>query len=219
MKPLISLFSLFLILSSCVAVQEVADVVPITQNHQRIAVLPISATVERKIWMNNEKFLDLCQKKSEEIQLRVYKQLAQYNRSGRMFAEVMPPDEVNSMLFGIGFPEKSISNAELCSLLRVDALIWGNIDIREPVNEATALALSNNGWFMPITNFVEINLRLYNNQTDSQIWSANTSISGQLGSLKRKMQMDVCRGATRNVPYNIKKKRYKKALQQLNGVN
>jgi hypothetical protein len=123
------------------------------------------------------------------------------------------------MLFGIGFPEKSISNTELCSLLRVDALVWGNIDIREPVSEAAAMALSNNGWFMPITNFVEINLRLYDNQTDAQIWSANTSISGQLGSLKRKMQMDVCRRATRNIPYNIKKKRYKKAYQQLNGVN
>ena len=151
--------------------------------------------------------------------MRVYRQLEQYSRSGRMFAEVMPPDEVNSMLFGIGFPEKSISNTELCSLLRVDALVWGNIDIREPVSEAAAMALSNNGWFMPITNFVEINLRLYDNQTDAQIWSANTSISGQLGSLKRKMQMDVCRRATRNIPYNIKKKRYKKAYQQLNGIN
>jgi hypothetical protein len=219
MKQLFSLLSLLLILSSCVSVQEVTDVVPISQNHQRIAVLPINATVERKIWMNNEKYLELCRKKSEEIQMRVYRQLEQYSRSGRMFAEVMPPDEVNSMLFGIGFPEKSISNTELCSLLRVDALVWGNIDIREPVSEATAMALSNNGWFMPITNFVEINLRIYDNQTNTQIWSANTSKSGQLGSLKRKMQMDVCRRATRNVPYNIKKKRYKKAYQQLNGIN
>ena len=63
MKQLINFFSLILILSSCVAVQEVADVVPITQNHQRVAVLPISATVERKIWMNNEKYLELCKKK------------------------------------------------------------------------------------------------------------------------------------------------------------
>jgi hypothetical protein len=219
MKQLLSLFSLLLFLTSCVAVQEVANVVPITQNHQRVAVLPINATIERKIWMSNEKYQELCRKKSEEIQLRVYKQLAQYNRSGRMFAEVVAPDEVNSMLFGIGFPEKSISNTELCSLLHVDALIWGNIDIREPVTEAAAMMLSNNGWFMPITNLVEINLRLYDNQSDSQIWSANTRLSGQLGSLKRKMQMDVCRRATRNIPYNIKKKRYKKAYQELNGIN
>lgn len=91
----------------------------------------------------------------------------------------------------------------------------GNIDIREPVSEAAAIALSNNSWFIPITNMVDLNLYLYDSATDSQIWSVNSSRSGQLGSLKRKMQMDVCRRAVRNAPYNIKKRKYKKALYNL----
>jgi len=210
MKLLFYFFTLVLLFSSCVAVQEAPNVVQLTQNHNRVAVLPIRATVERKIWMSNEKYLDLCQKKSEEIQLRVFRQLDHYNRDGRLHAEIMAPDEVNSMLFGIGFPNTQFTNTELCSLLRVDAIIWGNIDIREPVSEAAAFALSNS-WLIPITNQVEITLRLYDNQTDTQLWSAYTSRSGQLGSLKRKMQMDVCRRATRNIPYNIKKRKYKKA--------
>ena len=126
-------------------------------------------------------------------------------------AEVMAPEDVNAMLYGIGFPTTTFTNTELCSLLQVDAIIWGNIDIREPVSEAAAMALSNNSWFIPITNLVEINLKLYDNQTDTQLWSVYCRRSGQLGSLKRKMQMDVCRRATRNIPYNIKKKKYKKA--------
>ncbi|MFM6946200.1 MAG: hypothetical protein ACKOWW_03605 [Flavobacteriales bacterium] len=215
MKRLFYFFTLTLLFSSCVAVKEVPDVVAITQNHSRIAVMPIRATVERKIWMSNEKYLDLCQKKSEEIQLRVYRQLEHYGRDGRIHAEIMAPDEVNSMLFGIGFPNTSLTNFELCSLLQVDALVWGNIDIREPVSEAAAMALSNNSWIIPITNQVEITLKLYDRQTDTQLWSAYTSRSGQMGSLKRKMQMDVCRRATRNIPYNIKKKKYKKAYLNL----
>ncbi len=212
MKRLLYFFTLVILFSSCVAVQEVPNVVQLTQNHSRIAVLPIRATVERKIWMSNEKYLDLCQKKSEEIQLRVFRQLDHYARDGRLHAEIMAPDEVNSMLFGIGFPTTQFTNTELCSLLQVDAIVWGNIDIREPVSEAAAMALSNNSWIIPITNQVEITLKLYDSQTDAQLWSAYTSRSGQLGSLKRKMQMDVCRRATRNIPYNIKKKKYKKAF-------
>lgn len=219
MKRLLYFFTLVILFSSCVAVQEVPNVVQLTQNHSRIAVMPIRATVERKIWMSNEKYLDLCQKKSEEIQLRVYRQLERYSRDARLHAEVMTPDDVNAMLFGIGFPEKQFSNTELCSLLQVDAIIWGNIDIREPVSEAAAMALSNSSWIIPITNQVEITLKLYDNPTDTQLWSAYTSRSGQLGSLKRKMQMDVCRRATRNIPYNIKKRKYKKAYLNLqNGV-
>lgn len=219
MKRLLYFFTLVILFSSCVAVQEVPNVVQLTQNHSRIAVMPIRATVERKIWMSNEKYLDLCQKKSEEIQLRVFRQLERYSRDGRLHAEVMTPDDVNAMLFGIGFPEKQFSNTELCSLLQVDAIIWGNIDIREPVSEAAAMALSNSSWIIPITNQVEITLKLYDNPTDMQLWSAYTSRSGQLGSLKRKMQMDVCRRATRNIPYNIKKRKYKKAYLNLqNGV-
>lgn len=219
MKRLLYFFTLVILFSSCVAVQEVPNVVQLTQNHSRIAVMPIRATVERKIWMSNEKYLDLCQKKSEEIQQRVFRQLDHYSRDGRLHAEVMAPEDVNAMLYGIGFPTTTFTNTDLCSLLQVDAIIWGNIDIREPVSEAAAMALSNNSWFIPITNLVEINLKLYDNQTDTQLWSVYCRRSGQLGSLKRKMQMDVCRRATRNIPYNIKKRKYKKAYLNLqNGV-
>lgn len=210
---LFSLLSLFF--TSCVTVQEATNVVQLTQNHQRIAVMPIKATVERKIWMTPEKYQDICTKKSEEIQGRIYRHLAFFSRTGRMAAEVMAPEEVNSMLFGIGFPTTFYTNSDLCSLLHVDAIIWGNIDIREPVNEATALALSNNTWLTPITNYVRIDLKLYDLQTDTEIWSAFTSRSGQLGSLKKKMQMDVSRRVSKNMPYNIKKRRYKKAYQNM----
>lgn len=215
MNKLLLLFPLLGLLLSCVSVQEVPNVVSLSQSHTRVAILPIKATVERKIWMSNEKYLELCQKKSEEIQLRLYKQFAFYNRDGRMQAEVMSPDEVNAMLFGIDFPNKTFNNSELCSLLHVDAIIWGNIDIREPVSEAAAIALSNNSWFIPITNMVEINLYLYDKTTNSQIWSVNSSRSGQLGSIKRKMQMDVCRRSVRNSPYNLKKRKYKKAFTNI----
>jgi hypothetical protein len=69
----------------------------------------------------------------------------------------------------------------------------------------------------PITNIVELNLILYDVKTGKQIWDSQQVNRGQLGSIKENMQRKVCRRAVRNMPYNLKKRRYKKAYQTLNG--
>ena len=204
--------------TSCVSVQEAPNVVEVTQSHTRIAVLPIQATVERKIWMNQEKYTELNRIKSEETQQRLYRQLEFYSRSGALHAELLSPDEVNSMLHGAGYPNTSLNNNALCSLLHVDAILYGNIQVLEPMNEATAMLLnSNNPNFNAITNIIQLNLMLYDAKSAQQIWSSAQENRGQMGSIKENMQRQVCRRAIRNLPYNLKKRRYKKAYQELHG--
>ncbi len=210
---------LILIATSCVSVQEVPNVVAVTQSHTRIAVLPIQATVERKIWMSQEKYLELNRLKSEETQQRVYRYLQFYSRNGSLHAEVMSPEEVNSMLHGAGYPNTNLNNNALCSLLHVDAIIYGQIQILEPISEAAAMAfssMSNNNTTI-ITNIVELDLMLYDANSATQIWDSEQINRGQMGSIKENMQKQVCRRAVRNMPYNLKKNRYKKAYREMNG--
>jgi len=218
MKQLFFLLSLTTLLASCVSVQEVPNVVGISQAHNRIAVLPIQARVERKIWMSEEKYLELNRLKSEETQQRVYRYLQFYSRNGSLHAEVMSPEEVNSMLHGAGYPNTNLNNNALCSLLHVDAIIYGQIEILEPISEAAALAFSsmNNNTTL-ITNIVELDLMLYDAKSATQIWDSEQINRGQLGSIKENMQKQVCRRAVRNMPYNLKKNRYKKAYREMNG--
>jgi len=63
MRLLFTLFALSLTLFSCISVQEAANVVELAQAHTRIAVVPIDATVERKIWMTQDKYNELKAKK------------------------------------------------------------------------------------------------------------------------------------------------------------
>lgn len=218
MKQLFILLSLTTLLFSCVSVQEVPDVVGISQAHNRIAVLPIDATVERKIWMTQDKYNELNKSKSEETQQRIYNFMQFYTRNGSIHAEIMGPDEVNSILQGAGFPSTKFTNNDLCSLLRVDAIIYGRIDVREPVSEVTAMAINNTySNAMVITNIVELTLNLYDANSATQIWSAQQINRGQMGSIKENMQRQVCRRAVRNLPYNLKKNRYKKAYREMNG--
>ena len=218
MKPILLLLFLSTLLFSCISIQEIPAVVEISQLHQRIAVLPISATVERKIWMNQEKYLELNRLKSEETQQRVYNFMQFYSRNGSIHAEIMSPEEVNAMLHGAGYPNAALNNNALCSLLQVDAVIYGTLQVLEPINEATAIMLNSaNSNVTAITNIVQLNLVLYDAKSAIQIWNSEQINQGQMGSIKENMQKQVCRKAVRNLPYNLKKKRYKKAYRELNG--
>jgi len=219
MKKLFLLLLSTYLLVSCVSVQEAQNVVELTQSHNRIAILPIQAMVERKIWMNQEKYDELCRIKSEETQQRLYRQLEGYSRSGALHAELMSPDEVNSILFGAGYPNTNLNNNALCSLLHVDAIIYGNIQVREPISEATAVMLNNMvSNSMMITNIVNLDLSLYDAKLGQQIWHTEQVNQGQMGSIKENMQRQVCRRAVRNLPYALKKRRYKKAYAKMSGI-
>lgn len=210
---------LTIILTACVSVQEVPNVVELSQEHTRIAIMPITATLERKIWMTQEKYNELCLKKSEETQQRLYRQLSFYARSGALHAELMTPDEVNAILFGAGYPNTLKTNNDLCSLLHVDALVFGNIQVLEPISEATAIMInSTNPNFTAITNVVNLNLSIYDAKRAEQIWNGQTSLNGQYGSIKENMQRKAIRRVVRNIPHTLKKRRYKKAYQELNGI-
>lgn len=218
MKKLFLLLLSTYLLVSCVSVQEAQNVVELTQSHNRIAILPIQAMVERKIWMNQEKYDELCRIKSEETQQRLFRQLEYYSRSGALHAELMSPDEVNSILFGAGYPNTNLNNNALCSLLHVDAIIYGNIQIREPISEATAVMLNNMvSNSMMITNIINLDLSLYDAKLGQQIWHTEQVNQGQMGSIKENMQRQVCRRAVRNLPYTLKKRRYKKAYATMSG--
>jgi len=209
---------IFISLSSCVAVQEAGNVVEVSQQHERIAIIPIQATLERKIWMSQDKYQELTRLKSEETQQRIYRQLEYYSRSGALHAEIMSPDEVNAKLFGANYPNVLLNNNDLCSLLQVDAIIFGNIQVWEPVNEATAMMINSASQNISvITNIVQLSLSLYDAKRGEQIWNGQQTLRGQMGSIKENMQRQACRRAVRNLPYNIKKRRYKKAYATMSG--
>ncbi|MFM7644649.1 MAG: hypothetical protein ACKO5N_07670, partial [Sphingomonadales bacterium] len=70
---------------------------------------------------------------------------------------------------------------------------------------------------MIITNIVNLDLSLYDAKSGQQIWNTEQVNQGQMGSIKENMQRQVCRRAVRNLPYTLKKRRYKKAYATMSG--
>lgn len=197
-------------LGSCVVTTYVNNVVPITQKHHTIAVLPPKTTIERKLWMSDDRFNELTLKKQNELQEGIIRSLNHRNNEGKCFVEVLDIESTNNIAIPEGYNLNQISAKELCRKLKVDAVIETNIKILEPVSEATAFFLQSNSGSSMITNWVVLEASLHDSTSNAPLWTLRTEDVGTLFSIKELMQIKVIRRTTRNTPYNIKKNPYRK---------
>jgi hypothetical protein len=209
MKAIPFLFIL-LLLTACVQVNYVNDVIPITQKHLTIAILPPQTSIERKIWMSGEKYAELTTDKQLHLQSKLIKSFEKRMNIGECFVAILDQSTTNSVALLDGLQPNPASPASLCRQLHVDAVIQSTIDIREPVSEATAFLFQRSTGTNLVTNSMTLNARLIDTLNAQPLWSLSASKFGYLGSIKSVIENKIIRRTTRNTPYNLKKNPYKK---------
>jgi len=202
--------SVLLLLNSCVSVNYVDAIIPITQKHRTIAVVPPSVTLERKNWMSEDHYKEITQKKQSQLHAHLNRSFNRRVNEGRCFVEVLDPNATAYLTLSDDFNQGRISSKELCKLLKVDALFEFNIQILEPVSEFTALLFQETTGTILITNQVFLTASLVDSLSNTPLFTLNASKMGTLGSIKQVMVNKVIRRATRNTPYNLKKNPYRK---------
>jgi len=213
MKTLAPLFIL-LFLSSCVSVDYLPHIIKITQKHHAIAVLPPRTTIERKIWMTDDRFNELTLQKQSQLQEQLIRSFARRMNEGKCFVEVLDMSSTNDIVLPAGYNEGRIAPRELCKLLKVDAVVESNIQILEPVSEATAIFFQQATGTTLITNSITLRASLIDTLGNAPIWNLTAIKNGTLGSFKQIMLNKVIRRTTRNTPYNIKKNPYRRLYQK-----
>ena len=201
-------------LNACVTVDYVKNIIPITQKHPTIAVLPPRTTIERKIWMTDDRFNELTLQKQRQLQEQLIRSFARRVNEGKCFVEVLDINSTNDVVLPAGYNEGKISSKELCKLLKVDAVFESDIQILEPVSEATALFSQQATGTTLITNSLVLNASLMDSLSNAPFWTLNASKFGTLGSIKAIMMNKVIRRTTRNTPYNIKKNPYRRLYKE-----
>jgi len=202
------------VLNACVTVDYVKNIIPITQKHHTIAVLPPRTTIERKIWMTDDRFNELTLQKQRQLQEQLIRSFARRVNEGKCFVEVLDINSTNDVVLPAGYNEGKISSKELCKLLKVDAVFESDIQILEPVSEATALFSQQATGTTLITNSLVLNASLMDSLSNAPFWTLNASKFGTLGSIKAIMMNKVIRRTTRNTPYNIKKNPYRRLYKE-----
>ncbi|MFM7566761.1 MAG: hypothetical protein ACKO4K_08440 [Flavobacteriales bacterium] len=206
-------FTLFLfpvLLGSCVTTNYVTNIIPITQKHHTIAVLPPKTTIERKVWMSDDRYNELTIQKQLMLQEHLVRSLNRRINEGKCFVEVLDVQATNDIALPEGYHENRISAKELCRALKVDAVVESTIQILEPVSEMTAIFFQQTTGTTLITNSITLTASLVDSLSNAPLWTLNTAKFGTLGSIKKAMQAKVIRRTTRNTPYNIKKNPYRR---------
>jgi hypothetical protein len=188
----------------------VDNIIPVTQKHHTMAVLPPRVTLERKIWMSDEKFTELTMKKQTKLHDQLVRSFHRRINEGRCFVEVLDPNATAYLAFSDDYNQGRITTKELCKLLNVDAVFATSIQILEPVSEFTAFFFQETQGTTFITNSILLNASLVDSVANSPIFTLNTIINGPLGSIQKIMLNKIIRRTTRNTPYNIKKNPYRK---------
>ena len=203
-----------ILLSSCVNVTYIPHIIKITQKHRAIAVLPPKTTIERKVWMSDDRYMELTLKKQMQVQDQLIRSFSRRMNEGRCFVEVLDLQSTNDVALPAGYNEGQISPKELCKRLKVDAVIESNIQILEPVSEATAIFFQQTTGTNLITNSVSLKTALIDSLGNVPIWNLTAIKIGSLGSIKQFMLNKVVRRTTRNTPYNIKKNPYRRLYKK-----
>jgi hypothetical protein len=205
---------LVMFLHACVTVDYVDNIIPITQKHHTIAVLPPRTTIERKIWMTDDRYTELTRIKQAQVQEQLIRSFNRRINEGKCFVEVLDINSTNDVALPAGYNEGRISSKDVCKLLKVDAVFESHIQILEPVSEATALFFQQATGTTLITNSLVLNASLIDSLGNAPLWTLNASKFGAIGSIKAIMMNKVIRRTTRNTPYNIKKNPYRKLYRQ-----
>lgn len=212
MKFLLCLFSL-LILCACVDVSYVDDIIPITQRHNVIAILPPTTTIERKIWMTDSTFKNLTQKEQASIQEDLERLLVRKLNNGTSFVEIQDLEQTNAILGSLNYPNSNMDPKELAKKLRVDAVFKTEVQLLEPYSEALVFLFRNSNALLP-TNQQFMTASIHDSIHNGRLWSLSTEKTGYLGSIKNLMQHKLMKRTTLNIPYNIKKNPYKKLYKK-----
>ncbi|MBM3425263.1 MAG: hypothetical protein FJY06_07170 [Bacteroidetes bacterium] len=179
-----------------------------------MVVLPPRTTIERKIWMTDDRFNELTRLKQAQLQDQLIRSFNRRINEGKCFVEVLDMKITNDVVLPAGYNEGKISSKELCKLLKVDAVFESDIQILEPVSEATALFSQRATGTTLITNSLVLNASLMDSLSNAPFWTLNASKFGTLGSIKAIMMNKVIRRTTRNTPYNIKKNPYRRLYKE-----
>ncbi|MFM7388724.1 MAG: hypothetical protein ACKO5L_11260 [Bacteroidota bacterium] len=134
---------LFILLNACVTADYVKNIIPITQKHHTMAVLPPRTTIERKIWMTDDRYDELTRLKQAQLQDQLIRSFNRRINEGKCFVEVLDLNTTNDFVLPSGYLEGKVTAKELCKTMKVDAVIVSSIQILEPVSELTALFFSS----------------------------------------------------------------------------
>ncbi len=183
----------------------------IAADHKIIAILPFSASVElRPKQMKELSNADIEKLEASEgysIQRSMYSWFLKRKGRGTLAINIQDISLTNSILSkqSISFDQLSTySPAELARILKVDAIIMGDLNTNKPMSEGASVALGLLIGFWGTTNTAIVNMFIYNGSDGQLLINYHKKVRGSLGSTPDDLVNIIMRKASRRIAYTKK---------------
>lgn len=201
MKRLILFASLILALTSCANIYKSVDCYSAAQSHKKIAIVPPTTELQ----FSPRGPVDqkaLAASLSSETHQNMLTRMLKLKAKAFKQIEIQEPQKTVQLIKASGKSLESVSNADLCKLLNVDALVYSNYYFSKPFNTGTALVVYLLTWTVLLpTNQVNMIMKIYDPKVDNNIWSYEHKFSGTIGSSPSSVMNTAVKKSTKKMPY------------------
>lgn len=186
---------------SCAKVYYSPDAFSIAKNHNIIAIVPPTVSIQPSKKMDGATLIEQQKSESINFQKEIYSWLLKRKSKGQITQEIQDVETTNALLKKVGYPETPLTTAEICQALGVDGLIVSSFSLSKPMSEAGAVALGVITGTFGNTNQVTAKLSINDCSSKKLIFNYDHTFSGSVGSNYASLVDGLMRNASKKMPY------------------
>lgn len=200
------LLTLSFLLTSCgPKVYEAPGMAEAARSHQLIAVLPPSVAIKGRPKDDPEQLAMAAREDTYTFQREIYSWILRRKQQGKIRnLEILDPETTNARLEKAGYTldSRSMTPAELCKVLSVDAVISTRFNMSKPMSQGAAIALGILGGFSGTTNAATVNMDVHDAER-GLIWNYDYEASGTVLNKPEDLIEALMRNASKRMPYTV----------------
>lgn len=181
----------------------------IAKTHKIIAIAPFKAQVKlrpRQLKKMSEKQIHELEKaEGESIQTAMHSWFLKRKKRGKLEnLDIQDPKTTTALLKKNDIDYENITDytpKELAKILKVDAIITGELETNKPMSEGAAVAAALLIGFWGNTNTAIINMSVNNKKDGVLLWNYNKKVRGSLYSSPEDLINVLMRKASRRLAY------------------
>ena len=179
------------------------DAKELAKKQQSIAIVPVavSIAVRANEKITAEQLLEQQRTESVNFQREIYSWMLRRKMKTSFTLGIQEIEVTNSKLKEAGYPEKGMTNAQLCEMLGVDGIILSSFNLSKPVSQGAALAVGLALGVGLKTNQIQATLSAFDNSKRDIIWMYGNKLSGGFGSTTTTIVDQLMKKASKKMPY------------------
>jgi hypothetical protein len=191
---------MLLLFSSCAKTFYSTDAQNLAENHRSVAIVPPVVTIQPTKKMTPQDVALQQQAETRSFQEEMYSWMLKRKSQGKIKPEVQDIQTTNAILQQAGYPEKLLTPAQMCEILKVDGILSSNYHLSKPMSEGAAVVttiLIGVG----TTNEVHASLSIHDCSQQKLMWNYDHKYSGGIGSSPSRLVDGLMREASKKMPY------------------